>query len=123
MFQPLINWYKGGRKQKDRPQVGEDYWACLWVFDPDQGALWFKNPMTNPYPEVLNFPNAMGSGATYALGAMYAGADLVKAVEIASKLDIYTGGEIQLIDIPVRPPKQSKWKRVWDALRGSGNQG
>jgi len=35
---------------------------------------------------------AAGSGATYALGAIYAGADAYEAMEIASKLTAYTAG-------------------------------
>jgi ATP-dependent protease HslVU (ClpYQ) peptidase subunit len=35
---------------------------------------------------------AAGSGAPYALGAMYAGADAYEAMEIASKLTAFTAG-------------------------------
>jgi ATP-dependent protease HslVU (ClpYQ) peptidase subunit len=35
---------------------------------------------------------AAGSGATYALGALYAGADAFEAMEIASKLTAFTAG-------------------------------
>lgn len=37
---------------------------------------------------------ADGSGSSYALGAIHAGADLKSAVEIAAKLDPYTGGRV-----------------------------
>jgi ATP-dependent protease HslVU (ClpYQ) peptidase subunit len=35
---------------------------------------------------------AAGSGASYALGALYAGADAYQAMEIASKLTAFTAG-------------------------------
>jgi ATP-dependent protease HslVU (ClpYQ) peptidase subunit len=38
---------------------------------------------------------ALGTGADFAIGAMAMGASARKAVEIATKYDIYTGGEIR----------------------------
>jgi 20S proteasome alpha/beta subunit len=38
--------------------------------------------------------HAIGSGASIAIGAMEMGATAVGAVEVASKYDIYTGGDI-----------------------------
>lgn len=38
---------------------------------------------------------ALGSGSKAALGALYMGADAVRAVEIARLADAYTGGPIQ----------------------------
>lgn len=34
---------------------------------------------------------AQGSGANYALGAMYAGSSAIQAIKIASRLDVHTG--------------------------------
>lgn len=42
---------------------------------------------------------AVGSGSPYALGALSAGANPKKAVEIAKEWDLYTGGEIQTLTI------------------------
>ena len=39
-------------------------------------------------------PFAVGSGGAYAMGAMHFGATAIEAVEVACKLDIYSGGEI-----------------------------
>lgn len=38
---------------------------------------------------------AIGSGAAYALGAMEAGAEVYEAVHIASRLDIWTGSDVE----------------------------
>lgn len=43
---------------------------------------------------------AIGSGARFALGAMYAGCSAEEAVKIASQLDVYTGGPINTTRIP-----------------------
>lgn len=44
-------------------------------------------------------PLATGSGYEYALGAMKMGASAVRAIEIASECDIYTGGEISTYEL------------------------
>ena len=40
---------------------------------------------------------AIGSGAQYALGALEAGADVHKAMRIAKKFDLNTGGPVQVV--------------------------
>ena len=51
----------------------------------------------------------IGSGAAYALGAMKAGATPKEAVETAKYFDLYTGGEINTLDLtPKEPKKKSK---------------
>lgn len=40
----------------------------------------------------------IGSGSAYAIGAIDAGADIIKAIKIASKYDIHTGGKIQIVE-------------------------
>lgn len=42
-----------------------------------------------------SIPNASGSGELIARGAMLAGASPKEAVEIASQVDVYTGGDVQ----------------------------
>lgn len=42
---------------------------------------------------------ALGSGSVAAMGAMLAGADAKTAVKIASKLDPYTGGKIDVVKV------------------------
>lgn len=47
---------------------------------------------------------AIGSGDDFAIGAMYAGVDPKRAVEIAALNDVYTGSLISSLDVPhVRP--------------------
>lgn len=42
---------------------------------------------------------AIGSGADYALAAMYLGKNAKQAVQVASELDIYTGGTIKVVTV------------------------
>ena len=42
---------------------------------------------------------ALGSGADYALGAMAAGATATEAVQVAISLDVYSGGEIETLNV------------------------
>ena len=46
---------------------------------------------------------AIGSGANFALGAMDAGAEVKEAIQIACQRDLYSGGEIDVIDLDVPP--------------------
>ncbi len=53
------------------------------------------------YTEVsLSDANAIGSGCSYAHGAMDAGADAKTAVRLAAKRDAYTGGKIRTWSLP-----------------------
>ena len=42
---------------------------------------------------------SMGSGGTYACGAMMHGASAVEAIEVAVKLDVYSGGDIHQLKL------------------------
>jgi len=50
-------------------------------------------------PIELDVPMAVGSGSTFAMGAMLAGATPEEAVHIAMKLDPYTGGEVLVYEL------------------------
>lgn len=115
LFAPLMKWYRGGRKDKDALKIEVDYPNHLWIFDPrEAGPMQIINAHKCPYPEPLTVPNAMGSGGCYALGALYAGATPAEAVEIAKKLDVFSGGDIQFVDIPQKPirTKRGRTKNV-----------
>ena len=56
------------------------------VFSFETDGLWFE-PADVPFM-------ALGSGSKAALGALHMGADAVRAVEVASLADAYTGGAI-----------------------------
>ena len=56
---------------------------------------------------ILSIPEfcAFGSGADIARGAMMNGASAEEAIRIASKIDIFTGGDVQTLELPKTPRK------------------
>ena len=55
--------------------------------------------ITEDYSVIRTSTNVygVGSGSPYAIGALFAGADIRQAVKIAIKLDINSGGKVQII--------------------------
>lgn len=96
LFDPMIVWFEMGAKPEDKPKVSDDKNACLLVFS-DGKCRAYKSDL--PYPEELFGPDAWGSGAEYAIGAMRAGASAEHAVRIAIECDVYSGGPTQVIDL------------------------
>ena len=69
---------------------GDD--AHFMLIDRDQKLFTMDGDgYTNPIPRGFD---AIGSGGAYALGAMIAGKGATAAVDVASSVDAYTGGEI-----------------------------
>lgn len=91
LFDPFIKWYRDGADPYDPLCVEKDDTTALLVFQDGQ-CLMYKTNI--PYPDELHAPDAWGSGCEYAIGAMMAGADAKRAVEIAAVCNPGTGGEI-----------------------------
>lgn len=90
----LIVWHQKGAHPKAVPSCGSKRWTLL-VVDRNEGrarATLFDD--NSPYACDLALPFAMGTGESFALGAMDAGADPILAVRIAAKRDPFTGGDI-----------------------------
>jgi ATP-dependent protease HslVU (ClpYQ) peptidase subunit len=66
--------------------------SCLWI-SADGDTIILLDGEMGP-TEVIDDFVAIGSGAAYALGAMEAGADVVRAVEIACERDPSTSAPI-----------------------------
>jgi len=62
-----------------------------------QGSIWQASSELPGLLQEGGFPFAIGSGSEFALGAMHAGATPLEAIRIASKLDIYTGGPLDVL--------------------------
>lgn len=84
--QSFIDWVKAG-DDEDPPPKGE-YNAL--IVDPRGKVREIENGSVLPVPRGAKF-FAIGSGAPYALAAMYAGASAIDAVKIAAKIDTSTG--------------------------------
>lgn len=98
MRDALIAWHQDGAKVADVPATPDgDSWTLL-VIDTS-GAKYFTGKCA--YPNKVRTPFALGSGSDYAMGALHAGLSPQQAVQLVidKRLDVGTGGEIQVIDI------------------------
>lgn len=50
-------------------------------------------------PMEQEYPAALGSGTDYAMAAMALGKTAIEAVKVACDLDVYSGGELMVVDI------------------------
>lgn len=78
----FLEWYNSGRKK--RPSVENVRYFCALVLKKDYIEFWDDNYTCM---RLENKFFAIGSGSMAALGALYAGADAQKAVEIACIVD------------------------------------
>ena len=83
--------------------VDDDFLGAILY--PDGTVVLFEG--CDNYYEVEQ-PVFLGSGSDYAAGAIHAGADGVTAIEVAIKLDPYTGGEIQVEGFEEEPEPLTK---------------
>ena len=95
LMRPLINWVKEGADPDKLPKVGDNAWGLLVI--TRTGAAHYHCKC--PFPETVDLPWATGSGREIAIGLLRDGKTARRAVEIACELDVYSGGDIQVIDI------------------------
>lgn len=69
--------------------------GCALLYDTNKELLYLleKNEKIILGDEFV----AIGSGAQFAIGALEQGASAKKAVQVASKYDVYTGGDIKVV--------------------------
>lgn len=96
MLPPLARWVERGMLDEPPKATGENSEWNLLIIDRG-GARRIESGV--PHPFEVSFPHAMGSGRDFALAAMDAGASPERAVEIAISRDVWSGGEIQVVDI------------------------
>jgi ATP-dependent protease HslVU (ClpYQ) peptidase subunit len=95
-LRPLVRWHQDGADPDTVPKVGGE-WGLV-VIDPNQPhAHYYHNDAL--FPSFVPYPCAFGTGEQFARGAMLAGADPRRAVEIAAECDVNTGGTITHLDI------------------------
>jgi len=92
----LIAWHMAGADPALVPKLPEECACDLIVIDA-KGLAHYPNAF--PYPQMWPYPATFGSGSSYAMGALGAGRSPLEAVQIAARLDVYTGGVITVIDI------------------------
>lgn len=92
----IVDWIGKGASKKRLPALTSDEdFNVLWI-DKKKRA-WHIETSLVPFRACV--PCAEGSGSDFALAAMTAGMNARKAVELAIKLDCYSGGEIQEVKI------------------------
>lgn len=84
----LLEWFLAAEADRgERPKIPD---CDVFLLKPD-GVLWFY---TGAGRREVDAPfAAIGSGSPVALGAMWAGCTAKRAVEIAAKVDPWTGGD------------------------------
>lgn len=92
-----VEWFKSGFEgEKDF----KDGLQGAFVVDKSTGFLTVY-PQEGKYPseQPSNYPNAIGSGEQFAMGAMLAGATAIEAIKIAQRLDKGTGdlGDVYVV--------------------------
>lgn len=84
-WKEVLDYYDGSRSEW--PYCSDDFTALLMdtngrVYSIDEKGRSWERPV----------PAAVGSGRSFALGALDAGADIESAMKAACKRDIYSGG-------------------------------
>lgn len=94
----LAEWYLDGGNRNVRPNwalYGEEKPECHILVLMRNKSIWTVDRTLVIEPVIGDFW-AIGSGAAAALGAMHMGASAFEAVEVACKVDISTGGQVEM---------------------------
>lgn len=86
----FVTWYADGQRLP-KPKIADNF--CALVLNGEGLFYWASNLVPEPIERGFH---AIGSGGNAALGAMLAGANVKRAVEIATLVDASSGGEIVL---------------------------
>ena len=95
LFDPMIRWVEDGAEPEKCPNVPNDTTRLL-VFT-DGRCISYRIGL--PYAEEYHSPDAWGSEAEFACGAMAAGASAEEAVHLAIKHTNTVGGPVEVIDL------------------------
>jgi ATP-dependent protease HslVU (ClpYQ) peptidase subunit len=92
----ILRWFKSDCKEDYWPELQYENVECnVLVVSPDGIVKMYER-----YPVAVVMEqdiHAIGSGRDFALAAMHLGLDPVKAVEVASALDGFTGGGVDFV--------------------------
>lgn len=93
VIQEAVKWFLEAGGDYDSNLLPGGIWELL-VWDGETWHSWDSEVRT---PVAFEVPMAVGSGAKFAMGALIAGKNAVKAVEVASILDPFTGMGVEKI--------------------------
>lgn len=86
----FLKWLKSP-KSEDKPILGKHFEALV------VGKLRVEVFCRSLLPVEVGAPAVVGSGSSFAMGAMLYGASPEEAVRVAIKLDPYTGGKVKCL--------------------------
>jgi hypothetical protein len=86
----FVSWYADGQRLP-KPKLADSF--CVLVLSKEGLFYWASNLVPEPIERGFH---AIGSGGNAALGALLAGANVKRAVEIATQVDTGSGGEVVL---------------------------
>lgn len=108
----IADWLSKGSVPEDRPNLpdGDDSGSSLIIIDEEGQCFWLTWPYLRPIKVDEPFI-ALGSGASYAMGAMAAGATAEKAVAIAIEFDSNSGKGVQCVKCGPKPKRKRNNKK------------
>lgn len=83
------------------PALEDDEGYSALVVTPSRQVLMYEG--NTPIDMGLDVPMSVGSGSCFALAAMKAGSSAKEAVKVACELDVYSGGEITVVQLEDEP--------------------
>ena len=95
MQRVVIDWHRNGAVPEHYPHKGEIDGGTLLVITDKSASVYH----CNPYPDPCEFPVAIGTGRTIAMVAFRLGKTPIEAVQLAAELDLWTGGNIQVVRV------------------------
>ena len=79
------------------PALEDDEGYSALVVTPSRQVLMYEG--NTPIDMGLDVPMSVGSGSCFALASMKTGASAEEAVKVACELDVYSGGEITVVQL------------------------
>lgn len=83
------------------PALEDDEGYSALVVTPSRQVLMYEG--NTPIDMGMDVPMSVGSGSCFALAAMKAGNSAEDAVKVACELDVYSGGEITVVQLEDEP--------------------
>lgn len=83
------------------PALEDDEGYSALVVTPSRQVLMYEG--NTPIDMGLDVPMSVGSGSCFALASMKTGASAEEAVKVACELDVYSGGEITIVQLEDEP--------------------
>lgn len=83
------------------PVLEDDEGYTSLVVTPSRQVLMYEG--NTPIDMGVDVPMSVGSGSCFALAAMKAGNSAEEAVKVACELDVYSGGEITVVQLEEEP--------------------